>query len=95
MDFRVIGEEKVYPSVRHRPAVALSLNFSEVDRNRPASYDTFFGTPLPRDKLESQPMPEEDVEYFGQMIDPSFTLAPIGPSLGTHKSGCNSLLATV
>ena len=86
MDFHVIGEETVYPTVRNRPAVALSLNFARVDRYRPENYDTFFGEAIPEERLEPQPLPWEDYEYFRQIIDPGFTLAPIGPAEDTSRS---------
>jgi hypothetical protein len=76
--FRVIGREKSYPTVRNHPAVALSLNFDRMDRERPHSYDTFFGRPLPSELLEPRPITWAECEYFRPMVDPGFTPAPLG-----------------
>ena len=78
MDFRMIGDQTAYPTVRNHPAVALSLNFDRVDRERPRAYDTFFGQPIPEEQLEPQPMPRSDREYFRRMVDLQFTPAPLG-----------------
>jgi hypothetical protein len=85
MDFRVIGRQKAYPTVRNHPAVALSLNFDRVDRERPHSYDTFFGQPIPREQLDPQPITPAECHYLRRMIDPGFTLAPL-PSTGGFPS---------
>lgn len=77
MGFRLIGEEKAYPSVHNKPAVPLCLNFAQVDRHRPRSYDTFFGAPIPPARLEPRPMSPADHEYFGKMVDPGFHIAPV------------------
>jgi len=82
MDFRTIGGQTAYPTVRNHPAVALSLNFDRIDRERPKAYDTFFGLPIPEEQLEPQPMSRADREYFRPMIDPRFTPAPLGSTNG-------------
>ena len=87
MDFRVIGEQTAYPTVRNHPAVALSLNFDRVDRERPQAYETFFGLPIPEEQLEPQPMPRADRDYFRRMVDPSFTPAPLGSTGGFPQAG--------
>lgn len=93
MDFQVIGGEAAYPTVRNRPAVALNLNFDRVDQEHPQSYDTFFGERLPDEQLQPHPITQTQREYFGQMLDPSFTLAPLGDAGGAtlgNTSPCNS-----
>jgi len=77
MAFTPIGELRAYPTVRNNPAVALALNFDRVDRERPKSFDTFFGQWLPEEQLKPQPITAAQREYFRPMIDPSFRPAPI------------------
>ena len=76
MDFETIGEETAYPAVRNSPAVALRLDFARIDRERPESYDTFFGRPFPDEQLQPQPISQAQRDYFGPMVDPSFRLSP-------------------
>jgi len=78
MHFEPIGPQRAYPSVRNHPAVAMSLNFARVDRERPTSFETFFGQWLPERQLRPQPIPLEQTDYFRPMVDPSFRLAPVG-----------------
>jgi len=77
MDFEVIGEERAYPTVRNNPAVALSLNFDRVDRDRPRSYNTFFGRPIADAQLEPRSITASDRDYFGEMVEPGFCIAPL------------------
>lgn len=77
MAFEPVGPLRAYPTVRNNPAVALALNFDKVDRERPASFDTFFGQWLPEDQLKPQPIPLAQSDYFRRMIDPSFRIAPL------------------
>ncbi len=86
MDFRVLGRQKAYPTVRNHPAVALSLNFDRVDRERPSSYDTFFGRSLPEELLRPQPITWAECEYFRPMMDPGFTLAPLPNADGFSRT---------
>jgi hypothetical protein len=73
----------------------LSLNFARIDRERPRSYDTFFGLAVPEEQLRPQPIPRADCEYFRPMIDPSFTPAPL-VSIGglPHNHGALPALST-
>ena len=87
MDFETIGEETAYPAVRNRPAVALRLDFARIDRERPESYDTFFGQPLPDEQLRPQPIPPAQRDYFGPMVDPSFRLSPLEAAGYTSQGG--------
>jgi hypothetical protein len=65
MGFERIGALTTYPTVRDAPAVACCLDFARIDRERPACYDQFFGTPLPRAELRMRPMSEMEIEAFG------------------------------
>lgn len=77
MAFAIIGQQKAYPTVRNNPAVALCLNFAHVDRHRPRSYDTFFGEAIPEAELAPRTITKEDREYFAEMVDPGFCIAPV------------------
>lgn len=78
MHFKPIGPQKAYPTVRDHPALALSLNFARVDRDRPASFETFFGQWLPAEQLEPRPITRAEIDVFRPMVDPSFRLVPVG-----------------
>ncbi|MBN2022061.1 MAG: long-chain N-acyl amino acid synthase [Pirellulales bacterium] len=82
LDFRPLGDQRDYPTVRNNPAIALCLDFERVDRELPENYDTFFGQPLPAEELTPHPILAEDVDYFRPMIDPTFRLAPLEGRLG-------------
>lgn len=84
--FEPMGEERSYPAVRNRPAVALCLNFARIDRVRPQMYDTFFGESLPEEQLEPQPITAAQCDFFRPMLDPSFDLAPLGRPDGLFRS---------
>ncbi len=77
MAFVPFGGLRAYPTVRNRPAIALCLNFDRVDRERPKSFDTFFGQWLPDEQVEAHPIPPEDAEYFRPMVDPAFAAVPL------------------
>jgi len=78
MAFMPIGNKKAYPSARNHPAVALCLNFEQVDRERPRNWEMFFGQLIPPAQLKPQPITREQCNYFGSMLDPAFNLAPLG-----------------
>lgn len=77
MAFSPFGQLRAYPTVRNNPAVALALNFDRVNRDRPKSFDTFFGQWLPDEQLKPRPITPAQCEYFRSMVDPTFRLAPI------------------
>jgi len=77
MSFEMIGEETAYPAVRNHPAVALSLDFARIDRERPENYHTFFGEPLPDEELQPRPITKAQCEYFRRMVDPGLGFAPL------------------
>jgi len=91
--FEPIGRETTYPMVRNHPAVALSLDFGRVDRERPVNYDMFFGRRLPDEQLQPQPITMAQCDYFRPMVDPSFDLAPLG-SVGEFSRSSHEELAT-
>jgi hypothetical protein len=73
--FEPIGEMKAYPNVCNRPAVALCMDFAQIDekgREYPARHAKFFGDPIPPAQLAPQPMTAEELNYFGKRIDPRF-----------------------
>jgi hypothetical protein len=65
MGFEQVGPLKTYPSVRHAPAVACCLDFAAIDRSRPKCWTSYFGSRLPDGEIISQPMSDEDCEFFG------------------------------
>jgi len=77
MTFRPMGAERVYPTVRNHPAVALCLDFARVDAERHENYETFIGAPLPEEMLRPRPITPAEVDFFRPMIDPTFKLAPL------------------
>ena len=81
MAFSPFGQLRSYPTVRNNPAVALVLNFDQVDRDRPRSFDTFFGQCIPECQFRPQPITPAQRKYFGSMVDPAFRLAPL-PDMG-------------
>ena len=56
----------------------MNLNFLQLPYHRPDCDKLLFGDPLPEHQLQSQPMSEDDRDYFGRMVDPSLILAPLG-----------------
>jgi hypothetical protein len=98
MQFKPIGAQRAYPTVKNHPAVALALNFAEVERHRPESFDTFFGQRLPDEALEPHPITESQLAFFAEMIDPAFSFAPLGqcdlPLGSLQASGYDQQLAT-
>lgn len=69
MGFEQIGHLTEYPSVNNAPAVAYCLDFAHIDRQRPACWERFFGTPLPLDDLQSQPMSDAELDYFSPITE--------------------------
>ncbi len=77
MGFEQIGEFKEYPSVCNAPAVAYSLDFARIDRDRPPCYDEYFSQPIPLDQLRTQEMSFEEIEFFGRVTDQSRDCVPL------------------
>lgn len=63
LSFETMAEERLYPAVRHRPAVALALDFARLDRERPANYELFFAAPIGNEQNVPRPMPAEDIAH--------------------------------
>ena len=78
MAFTPIGDKKAYPSARNHPAVALCLNFEQIDRERPRNWEMFFGQRIPPAQLKPRPITTQQCDYFRSMLDPAFNLAPLG-----------------
>lgn len=78
MNFEPMGEVREYPTARNHPAVGLALNFARLDRERPESFETFFGQWLPEEQLRPRPISPADIDYFRPMVDASFRAPPIG-----------------
>jgi hypothetical protein len=94
-DFRVIGEQKEYPTVRNNPALPLWMEFDRVDREGPQSYRTLLADPLGDEELRPHPMSLADCDYFGRMIDPSFQCVPIGDAGDGARPRSRELAACV
>jgi hypothetical protein len=69
MGFAQIGDDCDYPAVNGNPAVALCLDFAQVQRQRPDIWERFVGAPLPTWCLEAQPISREDRGYFLRLSD--------------------------
>jgi len=78
LNFEPIGQQRAYPSVRNRPAVALCLDFARLRREHPATYETLFGKPFPDKQLKPRPITTAERDFFRPMVDPSFDFAPMG-----------------
>lgn len=73
MGFEQIGPYREYPSVRNAPAVACCLDFARIDRDRPACYDKFFGTPIPREELLPRVLSNSERQFFASLASRSGT----------------------
>jgi hypothetical protein len=73
MGFDIIGEEKSYPAVRNRPAVALCLDYARLPEHRPDCHQMFFRDPFYDWQLEPKPISRSQQDYFEPMIDPSYS----------------------
>ena len=78
MAFRTIGELRMYPTVRNRPAIALAVNFDAIETTYPLVFRNYFSEWLPDEALRSRPITAEEQYYFRPMIDPSFSCVPLG-----------------
>jgi hypothetical protein len=94
-DFRVIGEQKDYPTVRNHPALALWMEFARLDRERPASYRALLAEPLGDEQLQPHPISLADCAYFRPMVDPSFQCVPIGDAVDEARGRSREMTACV
>jgi hypothetical protein len=62
--FKVVGDVRPYPAVENHPAVLLCLDLIGMPFDSPEAYERFFGTPIPEEELEPDPMPVQDQRYF-------------------------------
>jgi hypothetical protein len=84
LNFKRIGGERAYPTVRNHPAVALSLNLTQLAWDHPEAHSTLFHEMIPVEELQPRPITATDREYFAAMVDPSFSCAPLGSELPPH-----------
>ncbi len=68
MGFQIMGEEKTYPRVRNKPALAAMLDFQQIDRDRPWCWDAYFGSPIPAVQLQRKPMTEAERNYYSRLL---------------------------
>jgi hypothetical protein len=68
MGFTQIGPERTYPAANHHPAVAYSLDFTQLDRRRPACFDQYFGQPIDPRALQSRPISARQRAYFRRVL---------------------------
>lgn len=70
MGFRELADEqRSYPAVCNRPAVALVLDFEEIDRTRPPIWEHAFGEPAKPWELAPRPMSDADWIYFAPAVE--------------------------
>ncbi len=96
LDFQSLGQEKSYPCVGNRPAVALLLDLQRIRDQASGSGEILFQSPIPAEQLRPHPMTGAECEFFGCMVDPCFRLAPLGEEATSTSSRRKSerLLAT-
>ena len=78
LNFEPIGQQRAYPSVRNRPAVALCLDFARLGREHPATCKTLFGKPFPDEQLRPCPITTAESDFYRPMVDAGFDFAPMG-----------------
>ena len=78
MSFEPLAGERTYPFVCNRPAVALSLDFARLDRERPARYDQFFGAPYATEALGAHPMTAAERERLAPIAACCAAGTPLG-----------------
>ncbi len=78
LNFELIGAERVYPTVRNRPAVALSLDLTNLAWRFPEVHRTLFYETISPERLRPQPIRAEDVEYFSAVVDSRWGCVPVG-----------------
>ena len=55
LGFRVVSDERTYPMVNDRPAIACVLDFEEARLEIPGCYERFFGKPVDDSQLQVRP----------------------------------------
>ncbi len=56
--FRPIGEARVYPAVRDKPAVPLAVDMANLRENNPRVHGRFFGKPYSSESLRYRALPD-------------------------------------
>lgn len=77
MAFEQFADERSYPTVQNRPAVACALDFARVHRERPPSFAHFFGIPIPQEELVPYPLPAGERDYFEPAVAYSGGCVPL------------------
>jgi hypothetical protein len=77
-DFKVLGGQKEFPTVRNVTGMALWAEFARLRREQSASYLAMIDDPFDDELLAPQPISSADCEYFRPMIDPTYQFVPIG-----------------
>lgn len=68
MGFQPLGAERVYPAVCNRPAVALHLDLSRLERAPAANVALFFGEPIADGELRFSPISAAERRYFAPSV---------------------------
>jgi hypothetical protein len=68
MGFQPLGEERPYPSVCNRPAVALHLDLSRLDQAPPENVALFFGEDISDDRLRFCPISASERRHFAPAV---------------------------
>jgi hypothetical protein len=90
--FDRISDERSYPSVCEHRAVALSLDFSMIDRHRAGDYQRFIGTPLSEDQVQPRPISEADRKFFEPMSIAALHAEPLGNDRPESPDPCDARL---
>jgi hypothetical protein len=77
-DFRILGGQKEFPTVRNTTGMALWAEFARLQREQSASYLAMLDDPFDDEVLAPRPISAADCEYFRPMIDPTYQYVPIG-----------------
>ena len=87
MDFRPLGEQRDYPTVRNRPAMAVWLEFARAEAEGSEKFRLLVGSPYPWRDLEPRPIHDADRTFFGRMVDPVFEMVPVGAFSNLQNQG--------
>jgi hypothetical protein len=68
MGFQRLGDERAYPSVCNRPAVALHLDLSRLDQAPAENVALFFGERIPEEELRFCPISAAERHYFASVL---------------------------
>ncbi len=88
LGFQPIGGLTECPHVQNNPAVALCLDFAQVDREPPDCYDSFFGMPIPADELTRPRLSARELVRLGELVDDCFEQADTMHHSSTEPRVC-------